>query len=141
MIAFEAELANANAAHARLDDISTRSEADTTKARSDLENYIVCLGKVEQSSKSANVYLDDTRKQSLKSAKTAEVLLRQLTEMSSRDQLFEGEVDFLTLQMSKFTKKRNDATILATEQSRKLRMLEACIILLENELNSLKQKE
>lgn len=76
-------------------DISAQSEADAAKARADLENCKVRLGKVKQALKLASANLDDAQKQFAGSAKVVEKALRQLTEMSSRAQLLVGEITFL----------------------------------------------
>lgn len=85
--------------------------------------------------------LDEVWKQSEESAKVVERASRQLTELLCQAQLLDGEVSFLKTQMSECIKKRDDATIPATEQSRQSRILDARISLSEDELESLKRKE
>lgn len=82
MVALEAELAEETVAYARLIDISARFKVNGNMARADLAGSKLRLGKVDQQAKLASDRLDETRKQSLETAKAAAEALRQLTEVS-----------------------------------------------------------
>lgn len=85
--------------------------------------------------------LDEAQKQFAGLAKAAEKALRQLTEVSKKAQLFEGEVSTLISRLSKVSKARDDAGGLTKEQGRRARTLEARGGVLKPELNRLKQIE
>lgn len=58
----------------------------------------------------------------------------------SRAQFFEVWVSSLKLQMGEIVKTRDDASCFANEQSRESSILDACVELLKNELNSVVRK-
>lgn len=61
--------------------------------------------------------------------------------MLQRAQQFKNEISYLKSHLDKIVKTRDDAISLADKQSRKLRMIEACIDFLRDEPDSSKRKE
>lgn len=135
------ELVDAEAANARLNDVSARPEADTIKARIGFESCNVRVGEVEQASKLATASMDNAWKQSVEWDKTAEEAPRQLMEVSSLVQFLDGEQSLLKTQMSECCKTVDDAASSVTKQRRHSRMLEACIDLLKDKPNLIKRKD
>lgn len=98
------------------------------------------LAKPNKRQKLASATLYDARTQSVESANTVVEALRQLAGMSNWAQLSKDEFSFLASQMSEIFKARDDARSSANKQSQKSKMLEACIDLLKDNQDSLKQK-
>lgn len=139
MVALQAELTRAKA-HTRLVKIFARSKADATKARADLKGTKIIYEKVEYEAKPAGATTDEAREQSMKLTKAAKEASRQLTDVSSQAQLLEGEVNFFKSQMGECIEACDEAMSSATEQSRRAKMFEARISLLEDELDFIKRK-
>lgn len=82
MATLKKKLASAVALKFRLVKVATRSETDTFKARTDLQNLRARVVKVELEAMLAREDLDKVREPSAEAAKAAEKALRQLTEIS-----------------------------------------------------------
>lgn len=135
------KLANAKVLHSPLVEITTRSEADASQARSHLQDSQARFIKFEQEAKLAGGDFAKKREQSDGSAEEAEKALRQLTQMSNRAQALENEVKSLKLEMDGAVKTRDDAISSAKEKDWKTKMLESCIGLWKDGLYLLKRKE
>lgn len=115
VIALEAELADAKAAHVRRVDVFERSDADATNAQADPDSCKVRLVEVKQASKLASANLNDAQKQGVESAKAAKKAAQQPKKMSGQARLLEDEVTSLETQTSKCIKTHDFATSSSTK--------------------------
>lgn len=118
MVAHQAEIAKAKAAHARLVDVAAQSEVGSSKARAAFNGSKAHFGKVEKEAKLATANLDEAWKQSAGLDEATKGALCQLRENSSHAQTLVGEVSLIKLQRGTGAKARDDAIGLAPEQSR-----------------------
>lgn len=139
--ALDTKLASVKATNLQMEEIATRSEAKTNRARTNLRDAQARLFGAEQEAKLACEDQDKIREQSAKSAKAAEESLRQLAEVSTRAQGSEAAVKCLESQISKVGKVRDVANRFADEKAQQARTLESRIALQKEELYFLKQKE
>lgn len=113
------ELATAKNSRLRLIEVATHSETDANKAQTDLQNPQTRFVKVEQEETLTQEDLDIVREQSVRSVKAAEIALRQLTEMSNRDETVKVEAKSLKSQMDGVVRTRDAVSSSANEKGRK----------------------
>lgn len=141
MVILKAELANVKTAHTRLVRVSTQTNEDAKKARTELRNLQVRFSEVVREANVSNERLDKVPQQCAKSAKATEEALRQLSELSGRSQFLERKATFFRSQLSEVGKARDDVTRSTDVKRRRARMLKSLVSLLKDELNSLKRKK
>lgn len=127
MATLETKLADAKASHSRLVEVATRSMVDANKERTVLQNSQARLVKVEREAKLAWEDLDKVLEQPAGSAKAAEEVLFQLSEVSNGAQGFEVEIKSLKSKMDRFAKAHNESISSAHKKSREAKMFEFCI--------------